>query len=80
MVYAVYHLFPMRDLIQAVQFVSGGPDLALSFRCPKLTKETLFFIGINPQSCVGRTVSWEYLQRDPCASQLLCTRSRELRI
>jgi hypothetical protein len=51
MVYAVYHLFPMRDLIQAVQFGSGGPDLAIPFRCAKLTKETLCFYIINPQYC-----------------------------
>jgi hypothetical protein len=42
MVYAVYHLFTVRDLILAVQFGSGGPDLAIPFRCAKLTKEPLW--------------------------------------
>jgi hypothetical protein len=51
MVYTVYHLFPMRDLIQAVQFGSGDPDLAIAFRCAKLTKETLCFYIINLLYC-----------------------------
>jgi hypothetical protein len=65
------------DLIWSVDRWSNSQDITVPLRRASLPYEPLKILGINPQSCAGRTVSWKHLHRGLCVSLFLHAQSRD---